>query len=324
MNDVHPGDAALNAVLRRLPGLYAAPKKEAEERLAAFLKPKQKALQPRKNESPKEYQRRLQMAFTGPRWLLTRRKIAAAFSAVNAKATESVNDGLEKAFMDGFNLAAYGMSLTGAAILPMTAAIVALLVAEKIIKLDKRTLKKGKDIAYNEQRVQNGVFAAIVQDIPVEDIPEHVASHVAHVRRTETTAYARAAIYGAADMGAYYAGLEAERDGLDIEKTWLSIMDMRVRRSHKHLHGVTIPIDEKFIGYDGALRFPHDPAAPPAETYNCRCRMVVHLAGKSPGIYSRELLPSEVAAYRKWREEQIRKAGTEVELEKQHKRELRR
>ena len=219
--------------------------------------------------------------------------------------------------------AAYVLSKSGVDALPITASIVAGLAAAGIIKLNERKLKRRKDIAYNEQRIQSSIIAAIYQDVTVEDMPKDVSRRVTNSRKNDMTAFARATIYGASDSGAYYAGLEAEKSGLELEKTWLGIMDMRIRPSHKHLHGTTVPMHEVFHGYHGTLRYPHDPSAPPQETYRCRCRMVVHLKGNAPGEYSRVILPSQTSEYRKWRDQQIRKAGGEVELAKLHRQRLR-
>lgn len=307
----HPGDKVLNAILRLFPRAYNGAKKQAEQRLAAFLRPKERTF--RQKLSPKEYARRLQLVFTGLRWLMVRRKIATLFTDADAQATEYVNDGLYEAFERGFNQSARIMGLV-----PITAFVVKLLASEGLFDIPRRTLKRSEDMAHNEHRVQTGVMSAILQGIDFDKIPAYVAEHIARIRQNEMTAFSRATIYGASDMGAYYAGREAEHEGLDIEKTWLSIMDMRVRPSHKHLHGVTIKMDDMFHGYHGDLRFPHDPSAPPAEVYNCRCRMLVHLAGRTTKI------PDTMGPeYQKWREKEIMKAGTEVELARIHRKKLR-
>lgn len=323
MNDIHPGDIALNAILRAFDGLYNAPERRIEERLRNFLKPKLKALQPRENEKTSEYHTRLMNAFSGARWAFIKKMIAIDLTDANTKATERVNDALDAAFVAGFNESAYVMALSGAETWPITLGIVTNLVTSGLISLRKRKLKRTKDIVYNEQRTQSAVMSAIAQDVSVEDLPKHVSRRVSTARKNETTSFALAAVYGASDYGAYMAGKEAEKSGAEIEKTWLGIMDMRIRPSHKHLHGETIPLNEKFHGYHGLLRFPHDPEAPPQEIYRCRCRMVVHLAGKSPGEYSRKILPSQTTAYKKWRDAQVRKAMTEVELERIHRQRMR-
>lgn len=323
MTDVHAGDKVLNGILTDLESAYAAPQRRTEERLRAFLKLKTKALQPRTGESAAAYRARVMTAFSGPRWALVKRSIALDFTSVNEAATDIINRALEQAFCDGFNNAAFELARSGGVAWPITLAIVAALVVAGILTLNRRKVKKRKDRTYNEQRTQSAVSGAIAQDVSIEDMPEHLARRITNARKNDMISYARVAVYGASDYGAYMAGLEAEKEGLEIEKTWLSIMDMRVRPSHRNLHGETLPLHEKFQGYHGQLDYPHDPKAPPQEIYRCRCRMVVHLAGKSPGIYSRNLLPTETSAYRKWRDEQILKAGGEIELEKLHRRLMR-
>lgn len=71
-------------------------------------------------------------------------------------------------------------------------------------------------------------------------------------------------------------------EGLDpaqATKTWRSMQDGKVRFTHTHasLDGQTVPLDQPFISISGAqLQRPHDPAAPPSERYNCRCRLEFH------------------------------------------------
>ena len=320
MIDVHPGDNALNSVLKALPGVYAPPRRKAEESLRAFLRPKLKALQPHKDESPTKYKLRLIEAFRGPKWAIVRHGIALAFTEANGAATDEINSRLEQAFMDGMNESAYALSLNGVDAWPVTLAVVTGLVMAGLVTLNKRKVKRRRDIAYNDERLQGTVHSAILQGVSVDDLPEHVARTMAKARQNEMISYARASIYGASDSGAFFAGLEAEKAGIEVEKTWLSIMDMRVRPSHKHLHGTTIPLHAVFHGYYGDLRYPHDPQSVPQEIYRCRCRMAVHIAGRSPGEYSQSLLPTQTAAYRKWRDQQIRKAGGELELLKLHRR----
>lgn len=68
-------------------------------------------------------------------------------------------------------------------------------------------------------------------------------------------------------------------EGLDpaqATKTWVNMGDSKVRATHQHgsLGGQTVPLDQPFISSSGArLQRPHDPSAPPAERYNCRCHL---------------------------------------------------
>lgn len=319
MNDAHNGDIVLNALLKEFGRLYEAAAEKAEEILRAYLRPRMNALKRGEDEASKDYAARLTLAFSGPAWALARRKIGKAFTEANARATEGINGGLEAAFVAGLNMTAYGLSLAGVDVLPMTGEVFAKLMAEHAIALRKRKLNLRKDRKYNEQRTQSAIHAAIFQGLDASELSGHVARSMGNGRKNEIVAAARASVYGAADQGAYTAGLEAEALGIEVEKTWLAIMDMRVRPSHSNLHGDTLPLHEKFKGLYGDLQYPHDPEAPPQETYHCRCRMAVHVAGKSPGEYSRFLLPSETYSYRQWRDKQIAAAGSELELLKKHR-----
>ena len=54
-------------------------------------------------------------------------------------------------------------------------------------------------------------------------------------------------------------------------KTWNTMMDDRVRDLHEPLQGITVPIDDKFVDYEGdEARFPGDFENPSANI-NCRC-----------------------------------------------------
>lgn len=307
----HPGDKVLNGILRPISALYAVSEAKAEQIIKSFLKPRKVD-----EKAPKTA---LMGVFVGMKWLVQRHRAALVYTESDEKAADMINDGLVAAFTEGLNDAAYAMARMGHETWPITEAIVLKLVSEKVITLNQRKLKKRKVTTYNEQRVQGAIHSAIFRGIEQDDLPYEAAHSVANTRKNETLAAARAVVYGASDSGAYYAGLEAEKMGIEVEKTWLSIMDMNVRPSHKHLHGVTIPLHEVFHGFHGTLRYPHDPSAPPQETYHCRCRMVVHKAGQSPGHYSDKLLPTQTSAYRSWRDAQILKAGGELELEKLHR-----
>lgn len=70
--------------------------------------------------------------------------------------------------------------------------------------------------------------------------------------------------------GVFLAGKDIEGG---ITKTWITRNDSRVRSTHKFLEGKTVDFGDGFIVDGTALRFPGDPIAPPALTYNCRCRL---------------------------------------------------
>lgn len=74
----------------------------------------------------------------------------------------------------------------------------------------------------------------------------------------------------------------------DVTKVWRSAGDMRVRHTHRLLHGKKAPMDGAFESISGArLRFPGDPTAPASEIINCRC-MVEYKVDYLAGVVRRE------------------------------------
>ena len=70
--------------------------------------------------------------------------------------------------------------------------------------------------------------------------------------------------------GVYLAGKD---NSVGQTKTWITRKDSRVRNAHKFLEGKTVDFGDGFVVDGLALRFPGDPLAPPALTFNCRCRL---------------------------------------------------
>lgn len=70
------------------------------------------------------------------------------------------------------------------------------------------------------------------------------------------------------------AALETARRGGATQKTWVTMLDDRVRETHDYLEGVTVGIDDEFITYDG------DRASAPGlftlaqNNVNCRCELI--------------------------------------------------
>ena len=57
------------------------------------------------------------------------------------------------------------------------------------------------------------------------------------------------------------------------KKTWLTMLDTKVRNTHEEIEGQTIGIDEYFTVGNSLMRFPHDLSGSPdpKEVINCRC-----------------------------------------------------
>ena len=66
--------------------------------------------------------------------------------------------------------------------------------------------------------------------------------------------------------------LDAKESG-KTKKTWLTMLDDKVRGTHTEVEGRTIDIDESFVVGNSLMKFPHDlsESPDPKEVINCRC-----------------------------------------------------
>ena len=70
------------------------------------------------------------------------------------------------------------------------------------------------------------------------------------------------------------SALNTARKAGATKKTWVTMLDDRVRETHDYLEGVSVPIDEDFYTYDG------DHASAPGlfdlaeNNVNCRCELI--------------------------------------------------
>ena len=69
--------------------------------------------------------------------------------------------------------------------------------------------------------------------------------------------------------------VEAKNKGA-TKKTWLTMLDDKVRDSHEEIEGRTITIDEYFTVGNSRMKFPHDlsESPDPKEVINCRCAVI--------------------------------------------------
>lgn len=63
----------------------------------------------------------------------------------------------------------------------------------------------------------------------------------------------------------------------ELERTWVTARDERVRSSHRELNGQKRGIGETWEAAGGTLRFPGDPRAPGSETIQCRCTLTTRI-----------------------------------------------
>jgi len=111
-------------------------------------------------------------------------------------------------------------------------------------------------------------------DQMVERYTERYVKHRAEViGRTEAL---RAVNQG--NEEAYRQAIAAgEIDAEKLVREWRTRLDGRERRTHMFLNGQTTRWGESWVTENGEIRYPGDPAAPAAETIQCRCAILTRI-----------------------------------------------
>lgn len=88
---------------------------------------------------------------------------------------------------------------------------------------------------------------------------------------------ARTEVHRVREEGVYNSALDGEKHGIKQTKTWRNMRDERSRDNHKHLDGVTIPLDEHFnLGHGRKTLIPAK-SGYADEDINCRCYLRYHI-----------------------------------------------
>ncbi|ADK73471.1 head morphogenesis [Roseobacter phage RDJL Phi 1] len=78
----------------------------------------------------------------------------------------------------------------------------------------------------------------------------------------------------------YRQAVDAGQVTIDqLERTWVTARDGRVRDTHSALGGTKRGLDESWETHNGSIRYPGDPDAPSAETIQCRCSLATRIVG---------------------------------------------
>ena len=145
----------------------------------------------------------------------------------------------------------------------------------------ERALKRGIDLAWGKKQISASVTSGILQGKSIRGIADDLQKRITKMNRESAVRTARTAVTGAQNAGRMDSYKAASDMGIKVRKRWVATKDGRTRHSHQKLDGQTVDWDEPFSSELGKIRFPGDPQAKPANTYNCRCTL---RTVKKPGI----------------------------------------
>lgn len=137
----------------------------------------------------------------------------------------------------------------------------------------QKALKRGIDLEWGKKQIRAAVQSGILQGKSIGKIANDLQRRIPDMSRKSAIRAARTAMTGAQNGGRMDSYKAASDMGIKVRKRWVATKDSRTRDAHQKLDGKTADWDEPFISELGEIRYPGDPRAKPANSYNCRCAL---------------------------------------------------
>ncbi len=143
----------------------------------------------------------------------------------------------------------------------------------------QRAINRGIDLAYGKRQITAQLTSGILQGESIKHLADRIQTHIPEMNRNSAIRAARTAVTGAQNAGRIDSYIRAEEMGIRLKKQWLATLDNRTRHAHAALDGQTQDAEKPFESELGEIMFPGDPAANPANVYNCRCTLIADVEG---------------------------------------------
>lgn len=141
----------------------------------------------------------------------------------------------------------------------------------------ERAIRRGIDLKWGKQQITAQVTSGILQGESIKHLSDRLQTAIQTMNRDSAIRAARTAVTGAQNAGRMDSYAAAEGMGIKVKKRWLATLDNRTRHAHAVLDGQIQDNDKPFHSELGDIMFPGDPAASPANIYNCRCTLIAEV-----------------------------------------------
>jgi len=309
-------DEIIKALEKRIAKEYNVAEAEVKAKLDDYLarfaekdRLKRKALANGLITQAEYNQWRIGQIMVGERWAELRDNLASDFANAAQIARNMAFDVMPSVYALNFNYGMYmadvlsgGRIATGFTLYSREA--VAVLFQDKQFwhapgKKISREIALGIQKDWDRKQIQSVMMQGIVQGESIPKLSKRLATTVgdsdykAAVRNTRTMA---TGVQNAGRVDSIrHADDIAEKYGLRVMKQWCATLDGRTRHWHAELDGAVVPENEAFVNEYGEIEYPGDPAAEPANVYNCRCTLLSAIEGMGfnnslhPNVTGREL-----------------------------------
>lgn len=218
--------------------------------------------------------------FQGKQWKARKEQIQQTLLDADKQAMRIIRDGKIDVFKDNANFMVQriGQHTTSASFRLYDEHTVARLVERdpKILPMlpPEKAVLKDKAYAYYNKLLNGAITQGIIQGESVQKIAHRIAESTGESCYKSALRNARTAYTGAQNAGRIEGMHQAQKLGINLRKKWLSAHDGHTRDAHVHLDGQVQDVDEPFESDLGEIMYPGDPAALPANVYNCRCTLI--------------------------------------------------
>lgn len=201
------------------------------------------------------------------------KQLNAFLSDLNSEQYKSINDYIEHSYEGGYVATMYDIAQQG---IP----IIAPIDQKKVIKamsIDSKISKTlyeklGEDVNTLKKRIANNISRGIASAEPYEVIARNIAND-SNVGFNKAMRIARTEGHRVHQQAAFDAQHVAKDKGADVVKQWNSVLDGRVRTTHRKLDGQLREVDDPFE-MDGKKAMHPSGFGRPEEDINCRCIML--------------------------------------------------
>ena len=279
-------DEKLEEMEKRLSAIYSRAEKEiqktADEYFSKFAKQdeaKRKLLEQGKITEEEYTKWRKGKVMYGKRFTEMKEQCAKQLLNVNKTAIAYINGELPEVYALNYNAIESAVDgIGGYSFTLADADTVRNLAVTDTSLLPYKEIDPAKDIPWNMKKINAETLQGILQGESMDKIAKRIMN-VQEMNKTQAIRSARTIVTGAENKGRQDSYKRAEEDGIVMKREWIATNDSRTRHWHAELDGVEVDIDEPWVNEYGEIMFPGDPAADPANTYNCRCSMSAKVIG---------------------------------------------
>lgn len=215
--------------------------------------------------------------FQGEQWQNKKKDILNTIYNSNKIATDIVNGKTQNVFAFNANYTSYelehGAGVNFGFSLYDSATVVNLIKNDPQL-LPKWKIDRPKDYTWNQKKLNRQISLGIIEGESLDKIATRFSDSLATQNFNKMRTFARTAMTGAQNSGRQTSLENAKSLGIKLKKEWMATLDHHTRINHRLLDGQKVNTDDYFEVNGLKIRYPGDPQAVPAMTYNCRCTMV--------------------------------------------------